>query len=177
MPISEVDVLTRELLEKLRARNVELKDEMARNLEVINVLERRVNLAPMEESAEAFVSTPEIYQSSDTRRPGTRFTFKRDAFLGLKLKQAVIALLGAAGTPMGINDILEILEASGYQFKVRSPHRVLGRVLSEAPEVQKQGTLFLLKDWNGNPPSPNGKTVENFVESDQEENEDSDDAD
>jgi hypothetical protein len=155
MPINDVDGLTRELLEKLRASNADLKVQLAKNLETIAVLERRLNLVPMEESAQASVTMPEVQQreSSGVDKPAARFTFRRNAFFGLKQKQAVIALLSAVGEALTINEMLEILKATGYPFNAQSPYRVLHGILREAPEIQKQGSSYGLKEWQGKPPA------------------------
>jgi hypothetical protein len=153
--IGDVDSLTRELLEKLRANNAELKAQVAKNLETIAVLERRLNLVPMDESVLTSGLVPDVQQkeSSGVDKPSDRFTFKRNAFFGLKQRQAVIALLRAVGEPLAINDMLEILQATGYPFGAQSPYRVLHGTLREAPEIQKQGTSYGLKEWQGKPPA------------------------
>ncbi len=159
MPINDVDSLTRELLEKLRATNEDLKAQVAKNLDTIKVLERRLNLVPMDgsllESILTSATVPQVQQkeSSGADKPATRFTFKRNAFFGLKQKQAVIALLRAVGEPLVINDMLEILQGTGYPFGAQSPYRVLHGILRDAPEIQKQGTSYGLKEWQGKPPA------------------------
>ena len=151
---SDVDSLTRELCEKLKQRNTDIKAEFARNVETIAALERRLNLEPTQSSLSDMLATSPVENNSKGRpsNPAAAPAYKRNVFFGLTQKAAAIKLLKITGQPMKINDMLETLERSDYHFKAQNPYRILWKTLSEADEIQKQGGWFGLKEWreNGN---------------------------
>jgi hypothetical protein len=148
--LTDVDALTRELLEKLKNRNAEIRKEITVNLETIVVLERRLHLEPSQASPVPVIGpiTEGAAKGSDSTGP----VYQRNVFFGLTQKGAVIKLLRMTGQPMKIRAMLSILEGSGYHFKAQNPYRILWRTLSDADEIKKQGSLFGLKEWrqNGN---------------------------
>lgn len=143
---SDVDTLTRNLLQKLKARNAEIATELDRNREAIVVLERRLNLQPSESQPPFVMATskPALNGSSQST---PELSFRPQTFFGLKQKQAAIKLLRVMAQPMTINQIIETLKRSGFSFKAQSPYRVLWATLTQAEEIQKQGSLFGLKEW------------------------------
>jgi hypothetical protein len=143
--LTNVDALTRELLEKLKNRNAEIRAEIAVNLETITVLERRLHLEPSQASP-APVTAEMTTKGSESRG----MAYQRNVFVGLTQKGAAIKLLRMTGQPMKINAILSILERSGYHFKAQNPYRILWKTLSEADEIHNRGGEFGLKEWKDN---------------------------
>lgn len=164
MPIqprgSEVESLTRELLDKLRAHRAELEAEIARTSETISVLERQLSLPPTEAKV---VHGPTIFaegrKDEALLENVNRFAFKRNAFFGKTQRDAVVALLRAVREPLTINQMIDTLKSTGYQFKAQSPYRVLYGILRDAPEIQKHGTQYGLVEWKDSPPTANGAAM------------------
>lgn len=150
--LTDVDALTRELLEKLKNRNAEIRGEIAVNLETIAVLERRLHLEPSQTSSATPITVPvaPVVESTTKGSDSNGPIYQRNVFFGLTQKGAVIKLLRMTGQPMKIRAMLLILERSGYHFKAQNPYRILWRTLSDADEIKKQGSLFGLKEWRGN---------------------------
>jgi hypothetical protein len=144
---NDVDSLTRELLDRLKNRNAALRAELANNQETISALEKRLNLQPTQGSLIEIMARTPITNENPKEREQRVATFKNSVFFGLTQKDAVIKLLRLTGQPMKIATIIESLTGSGFSFKSKSPYRVLWKTLSEAPEIQKQGALFGLREW------------------------------
>ena len=83
--------------------------------------------------------------------------FRNGVFFGLTQKEAVIKLLKLMNQPMKIGDMVESLTGSGFAFKTKSPYRVLWKMCSDTPEIQKQGSWFGLREWKEQGNSGNGK--------------------
>jgi hypothetical protein len=144
---NDVDSLTRELLDRLKNRNVALRTELANNQETIAVLEKRLNLQPSQGSLIDMIAATPIENRKTDKQEEPPATFKRNVFFGLTQKDAAVKLLRLTGQPMKLGPIVESLMSSGFSFKSKSPYKVLWKTLSETPEIQKQGPLFGLREW------------------------------
>jgi hypothetical protein len=145
--ITDTEALTRQLLEMLKARNAEIGAELAMNLDTIAQLERQLHLEPSQFSpTPMIVSAPEKGAKTAAPAPSS-LAFQRNIFFGLTQRAAAIKLLRLTGQPMKINDILTALGRSDFHFKAKNPYRILWKTLSESEEIQKQGSLFGLKEW------------------------------
>jgi hypothetical protein len=153
----DVDSLTRQLLERLRSRNAALQSELQTNQETIGLLEKRLNLQPTQGAFASFTGSVQVKRVTPEGQEENITKFKSNVFFGLTQKEAVIKLLRLTGEPMKINTMVESLTGSGFSFKSKSPYRVLWKMMSETPEIQKQGSLFGLREWKEQGNASNGK--------------------
>jgi len=146
--MNETEEQIRQTLDRLENRQQELAAEYHMVTEAIGALERLLGMKPSSESVARVLSGD--YSLASGGPPTSSATarvpkFDAAAFFGLNQRDAVVKILKAAGKPLSMLQILEVLREANYPFKAKAPYQSLYPLMKKDTEIVKHGNLWGLK--------------------------------
>lgn len=153
--MNETEEQIRQTIDRLAARQSEVAAEYEMIDRAIKSLEQLLGGQPTirPEGEQPKIEAPiSQHKTSESRLP----KFDSTSFFGLSQRDAVVKILRAAGKPLSMLQILEVLNEAKYPFKTKFPYQSLYPVMKKDPEIVKHGNLWGLKKTSTRSPSLNG---------------------